>query len=100
MADFQPAAKVAEIDRVKLVQLGGVMIAIFRLGDRFYAVEDQCPHRGAPLSDGKVVENRVTCPWHNATFEIPTGKLIGGPSPRDLKTFAVRVTGDTVEIAV
>ena len=48
--------------RAVIVQ--GKELAVFNLGDRFLAVENRCPHRGGPLSDGIVSGNQVVCPLH------------------------------------
>src|ERR1700687_1010300 len=46
------------------VEVDGHQIALFNLGDRFLAVENRCPHRGGPLSDGIVAGDVVVCPLH------------------------------------
>ena len=38
-------------------------IAVFRtLGDEIFALDDRCPHKGGPLSQGIVHGRSVTCP--------------------------------------
>jgi 3-phenylpropionate/trans-cinnamate dioxygenase ferredoxin subunit len=41
----------------------------------------------------------VRCPWHEAYFSLESGKVLSGPSPRDVETFQVKVENDTVYIA-
>jgi nitrite reductase (NADH) small subunit len=54
---------------------GGEEIAIFRTGeDRIYALENRCPHKGGPLSQGIVIGDRVACPLHNWTISLKTGE--------------------------
>lgn len=49
-------------------------IAIFRTAkDDVYAIEDRCPHKGGPLSQGIVHGAQVTCPLHNWVFSLETG---------------------------
>ncbi|GKZ12391.1 MULTISPECIES: Rieske (2Fe-2S) protein [Haladaptatus] len=57
-----------------MVEFDGREIAVFRSGDEFYAVENKCPHQGGPLSDGKVEETSVFCPWHGFEFDLTTGE--------------------------
>jgi nitrite reductase/ring-hydroxylating ferredoxin subunit len=40
----------------------------------------------------------VQCPWHGALFDACTGKRITGPSPRDVPSYAVRLSGDDIEV--
>lgn len=55
-----------------------VPIALFRtVDDRVFALEDRCPHRGGPLSDGIVHGHRVTCPLHNWVIDLATGGATG-----------------------
>ena len=50
-------------------------IAIFRTGDdSVYAINDRCPHKNGPLSQGIVHGTAVTCPLHNWTIDLITGE--------------------------
>jgi hypothetical protein len=40
----------------------------------------------------------VTCPWHDAVFDITTGSVLGAPAPRDVTRYPVRVDGDDIEV--
>lgn len=52
-------------------------IGVFRtLDDEVFAIQDQCPHKGGPLSQGIVHGNRVTCPLHNWSIELATGEAV------------------------
>jgi nitrite reductase [NAD(P)H] small subunit len=59
------------------VTVAGRRIAIFRLADRWAAVDGDCPHRGGPLSDGIVAERCVVCPLHARRFDLITGAPLG-----------------------
>ena len=74
----------------------GTKIAIFRTGaDRVFAIEDRCPHKNGPLSEGIVHDNCVTCPLHNWVISLETGKAQGADSG-ETRTYPVRVEGDVV----
>jgi nitrite reductase (NADH) small subunit len=69
-------------------------IAVFRtIDDRVFAIEDRCPHRGGPLSQGIVHGQAVTCPLHNWVIDLESGQAQGADSGR-VRTFALRVDGD------
>jgi len=95
--DLGPVSQFPASGRL-LVQGAKHPVAVFRLNDSFYAVEELCPHRGGPLSEGAVEEGCVTCPWHGARFEIKTGRKISGPVNRDLKTYAVIVENGQLKL--
>jgi nitrite reductase (NADH) small subunit len=58
-------------------------IAIFRtMDDRVYALEDRCPHKGGPLSQGIVHGAEVTCPLHAWVFSLETGQAQGADEGR------------------
>lgn len=53
-------------------------IAVFRTGDdRVFAIEDHCPHKGGPLSQGIVHGTSVACPLHNWVISLESGKAQG-----------------------
>ncbi len=53
-------------------------IAIFRtMDDQVFALEDKCPHKGGPLSQGIVQGESVTCPLHNWVISLRTGEAQG-----------------------
>ena len=59
------------------VQAGRRTIAVFRVGDDFFAVNNVCPHKGASLCDGEIIveEKIVRCPWHHWNWQLEDGKL-------------------------
>ena len=56
-------------------------IAVFRTGDdEAFALEDRCPHKDGPLSQGIVHNHSVTCPLHNWVINLKTGAAEGADS--------------------
>jgi len=51
-------------------------LAVFKVGDKFYAIDNICPHQGGSLSDGEVDDDFVTCPVHAQTFHLTSGENI------------------------
>jgi NAD(P)H-dependent nitrite reductase small subunit len=102
MAGFVRVALRTEIPdgSSRCVEVAGKRIALFRLGDTFYAIEDACPHADGPLSEGSVEGEEVECPWHGSRFNLRTGEVTGPPADEDVATYRVRVTGEDVEVDV
>ncbi len=55
------------------VTVNGVEVAVFRCGDRMYALQNRCPHEGGALADGVVDGDEVICPLHSYRFNLKTG---------------------------
>ncbi|MEM9147461.1 MAG: nitrite reductase small subunit NirD [Pseudomonadota bacterium] len=66
-------------------------VAVFRTGaDEVFALDDRCPHKGGPLSEGIVHGRAVTCPLHNWVISLETG-MAGGADEGSVTTHAARV---------
>ena len=66
-------------------------VAVFRTADdRVFALDDRCPHKGGPLSEGIVHGTQVTCPLHNWVFDMATGQAQGADEGQ-VRTHGVRV---------
>jgi len=81
-------------------QLDGHRIAVVRHEGALYAVDDVCPHADASLAFGLVKNGCIACPWHFAEFDLDTGDVLSGPSPRGIRTYPVRERDGKVEIAL
>lgn len=78
----------------RIVRLGTMEIAVFRTRDgEVFALENRCPHRGGPLSDGIVHGRSVTCPLHNWVINLATGEAEGADSGC-VRTARVEVDAD------
>ena len=102
MATFIQVATTSELSpgQVKLVEVKDKRIALFNIGGRYYAIDDTCPHRGGPLSEGDLEGETVICPWHGAIFDLRTGDVKRPPAAIGVTSYAVRVEGEKIEIAV
>ena len=75
-------------------------IAVFRTGENeVFALEDHCPHRGGPLSQGIVHGAAVTCPLHNWVISLETGKALGADEGA-VKTITLRNDDGALFIAL
>jgi nitrite reductase (NADH) small subunit len=74
----------------------GPNVAIFRTAaDTYFALDDKCPHKGGPLSQGIVYGERVACPLHNQSVELPTGCMVA-PDKGEVRRYAVKVEAGAI----
>jgi nitrite reductase/ring-hydroxylating ferredoxin subunit/uncharacterized membrane protein len=71
---------------------GANTLVLYREGDAIRALHETCAHAGGPLSEGKVVDGCVECPWHGSRFRLANGHLARGPSVYDQPAYDVRAT--------
>jgi nitrite reductase (NADH) small subunit/3-phenylpropionate/trans-cinnamate dioxygenase ferredoxin subunit len=76
LGDFTKVGEVRQFreGRGRTVRVGEREIAIFRRGTRFFAMDDECPHMGASLAMGRLVDDDVECEWHHWKFDLSTGR--------------------------
>jgi nitrite reductase (NADH) small subunit len=79
------------------VEVEGVQIVLGRDGDRYFAMQRQCVHRGGDLVEGIVSRGHLICPNHGWRFSTATGQHAEA-SEHCLVTYPVRVTGDEIEV--
>lgn len=105
MADPAPRwidiADVASLEEGKgrSVEAMGRRYALFRVGGEFHAIDDQCPHRGAPLGAGWFENGHVHCPLHGWAFDVATGACATRPD-RPVKRHATKVEDGRVWLAI
>jgi nitrite reductase (NADH) small subunit len=80
------------------VEVDGVEIALGRDGDRYFAFQRRCAHRGGDLAEGIVSRGHVICPQHGWRFSTATG-CHDEAAEYCLVRYAVRVAGDSIEVS-
>ncbi len=93
LADLSDAAPVR-------VEVGGVPVCLVRTGEEVRALHDVCSHQRWSLADGEIVDGAVECSLHGSTFDLATGQPRTLPAVTPVPTYAVRISGGTVEIDV
>ena len=71
-------------------KLGTNQLVLVRQGERILALHDTCAHAGGRLSEGKIVDGTIECPWHASRYRLDTGYLVRGPSVYDQPAYEVR----------
>lgn len=100
--EFVPVVDTRRLDHQETVraEVNGYVMAIARVDDKYYAVQDFCTHRYGPLSDGRLCAGELECPWHRSRFDLSTGQPTQGPAKEALMTFETRVVDGQVEVKV
>lgn len=81
------------------VEVGGVPMVIVSGGGTWWAIEDRCSHAGCAFStDGEIDGLVAICNCHGSEFDVPTGAVAAPPAGTPIRTFPVRVTGDTMQV--
>jgi len=79
------------------VTIDGVELVLGRDGDRYFATQRRCVHRGGDLAEGIVSRGHLICPQHAWRFSTATG-CHAEASELCLATYAVRLVGDQIEV--
>ena len=84
----------------RVVRTASGNIAVFRTeDDEVFALDDRCPHKGGPLSQGIVHNKRVTCPLHNFVIELANGEAVA-PDEGCAHSYPAKVENGTVWLSV
>ena len=104
----------------QVVAVDDAEIGVFRVGGRFTAFENVCPHLGGPVCQGKVIarvreviaddktslglafskdHTNVACPWHGYEFDVETGRHQGNPHFR-LRPVKIDVVDGSLVVTV
>jgi 3-phenylpropionate/trans-cinnamate dioxygenase ferredoxin subunit len=116
MAEYVEVMKVNALQdgQMKAVKAGGRDVLLAKVGGKFFAAENKCPHMGGHLAQGKLEGTVVTCPLHASQFELNDGSVIRWTNwpgvvvavtklmrrPRAIKTYQVKIEGDKVLVEV
>jgi nitrite reductase (NADH) small subunit len=66
----------------RVFEVPGRVLAVFNVEGRFYAIDNECPHRGGPLGEGDLEGTSVRCPWHAWRWDVTTGANTNNPAVR------------------
>lgn len=77
------------------MQFEGKEVGLFNVEGKIFAIDNLCPHRGGPLSDGRLEGRVVACPWHGWEFDVTTGALVMNPDNR-VARYEVKVEGQGI----
>lgn len=98
----QPFVTVAQVGDIpagegRAYPVGKSMVAVFFAEDKYFAIDDFCPHQGASLAEGYVDGCAVACPWHHWRFSIEDGSWLDNPKI-GVEKYRVRVVGQNIQV--
>jgi nitrite reductase/ring-hydroxylating ferredoxin subunit/uncharacterized membrane protein len=98
--DFVSVLAEAELaeNQLRRVNANGMPVLLVRRGQRIYAIAETCAHLGGPLSEGKLEDATVRCPWHGSRFALEDGRAVEGPSVHAQPVLEVRVHNGQIEV--
>src|SRR3982751_5816368 len=76
----------------------GDELAVCNVGGEYYAIENFCPHKGAPLADGHLSAHAIECDWHGWRFDLRTGECLTNSGA--VETYEVVIDDGWIKIRV
>lgn len=73
------------------VTVGELVFAVFRVGERYYVIDDACTHGPGRLSEGEQDGDIIECNFHNGAFNIRTGEVVAPPCMIPIRTYYTEV---------
>ena len=78
--------------------LDGTELALYNVGGEFHAIENFCPHKGAPLADGQLCGHIIECDWHGWRFDVTTGHCLSNATA--VESYPVIIEDGMIKILV
>lgn len=101
MTEFIDIGAISDIPvrAARLVKTAHGCIAVFRTStDKVFAIDDKCPHKGGPLSNGIQHGESITCPLHNWVFDLNTG-IAQGMDHGSIQTYPTKILDGRILMA-
>jgi nitrite reductase/ring-hydroxylating ferredoxin subunit len=87
-----------EDDEITAVEVDGRRVALARVGNEVFAVEDRCSHKECALSEGILEGKSVLCPCHGGEFHLATGEALALPAKSPVERFDTELEGDDIYV--
>ena len=73
-------------------------VLVVNLNGELYCLEGRCSHAGAPLYEGSLEGDVLTCPWHYSQFNIKDGSVLRGPAEKPLHLYMTEIRNDQLYV--
>ena len=77
----------------------GYDLAVFNIGSEILIIENRCPHMGAELADGELVDRAVCCGEHGWAIDLDTGETVDRDAD-SVATFPAKVVDGAIWVQV
>jgi nitrite reductase/ring-hydroxylating ferredoxin subunit len=77
------------VGELKAFKVKGQEVLAVNVGDKIFSLDARCTHAGAPLAEGILNGEVLTCPWHYSQFNVTNGMVLNGPAQKPLKAYRV-----------
>lgn len=77
------------------VEIADQELLIVHQDGAFYALPNECTHAKFPLHDGELLDGKVKCQYHGATYSLETGAA-SLPAIKKIRLFTTSVEDETL----
>lgn len=78
----------------------GMSICVARVGNEVFALDDTCSHSDASLSEGEIIDGAIECWLHGAHFDLRSGQALTPPAVSPVKSYPVKIDGQSVTVEI
>ncbi len=75
------------VGELRQFNVGDTEILVVNFNGQLLCLAARCTHAGAPLVEGEMSGDILTCPWHGSRFRVTDGSVVKGPAEKALKTY-------------
>lgn len=100
MAEFVTVGSAADVreGEMRPFEVGGRRVTVARVGQTYHAFDDVCTHQQCSLAEGDLEGATVTCFCHGSQFDVTSGAVLHPPATEPVRSYPVRVEGDSLQI--
>ena len=105
MPRFVEVARVEDVPpgTATLVRAGDIEVALVNVDGTFFAIDNECTHRGGFLGEGEINTDwsnwAIECPLHGSVFDVRTGEALNPPATAPVRSYPVELDGSAVKVA-
>jgi nitrite reductase/ring-hydroxylating ferredoxin subunit len=86
------------VGELRSFKVKGREILVANVEGKIFCLDGRCTHAGAPLAEGTLFGEVLTCPWHYSQFNVTSGTVIRGPADKLLKSYSIKINENFVFI--